>query len=121
MISNVTHVTIYVADQEKAKDFYLNVLGFKLHTDTDFGTMRWLTVSPPDNPHFEIYLAKAQENRLQDQEPVACFSTSDCKRAYAELKKKGVEFLSEPSQEEWGIGVVMKDPFGNMFYLNQSR
>ena len=34
MITQVTHVTRYVRDEDTTLKFYLEVLGFELHTDT---------------------------------------------------------------------------------------
>ncbi|HEY6162010.1 MAG TPA: VOC family protein, partial [Bacteroidia bacterium] len=47
MISKLSHVSIFVLDQDSAKDFYVNKLGFTVRTDAPMGPgMRWLTVSP---------------------------------------------------------------------------
>lgn len=57
MITRLTHATIYVLNQDEAYDFYINKLGFKVHTDATMdGGFRWLTVNAPDAPDFEIIL-----------------------------------------------------------------
>ena len=44
MITKLTHVCVYVLDQDRAYDFYVNKLGFKVHTDAPMGPgARWLT------------------------------------------------------------------------------
>ena len=46
MITKLTHVCVYVLDQDRAYDFYVNKLGFKVHTDAPMGPgARWLTAS----------------------------------------------------------------------------
>ena len=52
MITQMTHSQVYVLDQDEALDFYVGKLGMVLHTDADLGFMRWLTVSPPEQPDF---------------------------------------------------------------------
>jgi len=51
----MTHVNIYVLNQQSAYDFYTKKLGFKVITEVPMGKdIRWLTVAPPDMPGFEI-------------------------------------------------------------------
>src|SRR4051794_34858590 len=57
MITKLNHVSIFVLDQQSAHDFYINKLGFKVHTDAEMGPgMRWLTVTAPESPDLEISL-----------------------------------------------------------------
>ena len=57
MISKMSHVSIYVLDQNSAYDFYVNKLGFTVHTDAPMGPdARWLTVTPKEQPGLEIIL-----------------------------------------------------------------
>lgn len=119
MISKLSHVSIFVPDQEAALDFYTNRLGFKIHTDATFGDSRWLTLYAPDAPDFELCLMKG--NPTQTSAPVGAFITNDCKATYKELSEKGVHFFGEPKEESWGIGVAFADCAGNIFYLNQPK
>ena len=65
MITKLNHVSIFVLDQEKAYDFYVNTLGFKVHTDAPMGPgMRWLTVTPPEQPDLEITLMAIQDGMM---------------------------------------------------------
>ncbi len=57
MITRLSHTSLYVLDQNKAYDFYVNKLGFKVHTDATMDNgYRWLTVTTPEQPEFEIVL-----------------------------------------------------------------
>jgi predicted enzyme related to lactoylglutathione lyase len=47
------------------------------------------------------------------------FNTDDCRGTYEELKAKGVQFLSEPTERPYGIEAVFKDNSGNWFSLTQ--
>lgn len=134
MISKLSHASIYVLDQESAYDFYVNKLGFKVHTDAPMGPdMRWLTVTPPEQPELEITLMPIKAGMMYDQETADAltalvkkgtfgFGVFECKDIYAtyeELKAKGVEFKKEPTKEFYGIEALFKDDSGNWFSLGQ--
>ncbi|MDF6753449.1 VOC family protein, partial [Escherichia coli] len=67
MITRFSHATLFVTDQEKAYDFYVNKLGFKVHTDAKMENgYRWLTVTPPEQPDVEIILMEVlHESMIQ--------------------------------------------------------
>jgi catechol 2,3-dioxygenase-like lactoylglutathione lyase family enzyme len=46
MIKNIAFTTVWVLDQDRAKDFYVNTLGFELRSDERLGPFRRLTVAP---------------------------------------------------------------------------
>jgi len=136
MIQRMSHASIFVLDQEVARDFYVNKLGFEVNTDQTMPNgFRWLTVTPKGQPGFEIILMKVAPGPKLQQEDVAtmtglikkgalgagAFDTADCRKTYEELKAKGVEFLSEPTEQFYGIEAVFKDPFGNWFSMTQPK
>lgn len=49
------------------------------------------------------------------------FQTADCRKTYQELKEKGLEFVSEPKDQFYGVEAVLKDPFGNWFSMTQPK
>ena len=72
------------------------------------------------------------ENNSKDVDTVAAlikkgmfgpgaFQTADCRKTYEELKAKGVEFVSEPKDQFYGVEAVFKDPFGNWFSMTQRK
>ncbi len=136
MIQKLSHATIFVADQEAAKDFYVNKLGFEVNTDATMdGGFRWLTVSVKGQPELEIILMKIAKNPFCDDEAVellqklqkkgvlgaGAFHTADCRKTYEELKAKGVEFKFPPTERFYGIETVFKDNSGNWFSLTQPK
>jgi catechol 2,3-dioxygenase-like lactoylglutathione lyase family enzyme len=143
MIQKMSHATIYVLDQDQAKDFYVNKLGFEAKADyTAPNGFRWLTVVPKGQSELEIALLKVgsatppesngSDTSKKDVESMAAllkkgwlssgaFQTADCRKTSAELKAKGVEFVSEPKDEFWGVTAVIKDPFGNYFSMTQPK
>lgn len=134
MIKKMSHASVFVTNQEEALSFYRDKLGFKVHTDAMVGEdFRWLTVCPQDQPDFEIILMEPKAGMLMDEESAAqlrslidkgilgagAFHTDDCRATYAELKSKGVEFVSEPTERFYGVEAVFKDNSGNWFSLTQ--
>ena len=134
MISKMSHAAIFVLNQQAALEFYRDKLGFEVRTDATMdGGFRWLTVGPKDQPDFEIILMEpspgymfdeATANQVRDlvqqgKLGAGVFDTPNCQATYEELSGKGVEFLSPPSEQPWGIGAVFKDNSGNWFSLSQ--
>lgn len=132
MITRVSHVGIWVLDQDTAYDFYVNTLGFSVHTDARMGDYRWLTVTPPEQPDLEINLgvpgppAMDAESAEMVKQLVAkgqlgggIFATKDCRATYQELRDKGVEFTEEPSERFYGVDAAFRDPFGNQWRITQ--
>lgn len=125
MLKKITHLTLFVHNQDEALAFYTNKLGFKLHTDMvgDTGT-RWLTIHLPDQSDFELILMPALnefETSLVGQQgntmPLACFSTNNCQDTYEKLTAKGVEFTQKPTKQPWGVNALFKDLYGTLFNL----
>jgi catechol 2,3-dioxygenase-like lactoylglutathione lyase family enzyme len=137
MITKFSHVSLFVTDQDKAYDFYVNKLGFSVNTDATMPNgFRWLTVSPPDQPDLEISLMDPQSPAMSyDEESRAAFKillekgirgagvlyTADCRATYEELKAKGVIFQSEPKEQFYGIEAVVTDGCGNWFSMTQTK
>ena len=132
MISRLSHATIYVKDQQRAKQFYTEKLGFEVRTDQTMGDFRWITVGPKTQPDLEIVLMKpgapmcdAETTQkifdLMDRGAMGAgvFETEDCHKTYEELKKRGVEFLSPPKERPYGVEATFKDDSGNWFSLTQ--
>jgi catechol 2,3-dioxygenase-like lactoylglutathione lyase family enzyme len=134
MITKVTHMCIYVLDQDSAYDFYINKLGFKVHTDVPMGPdSRWLTVTPPDQPELEITLFPVKEGSTFDAETsktmielikrgafgAAVFTCPDLMVTYEEMKAKGVVFKKPPTKEFYGFEALFSDDSGNWFSLSQ--
>lgn len=136
MITKVSHVSLFVLDQQKAYDFYVTTLGFKVNTDVTMDNgFRWITVSPPEQPDLEItFLAPLAANMMgYDDETRNAFRillekgalgagvlhTPDCRATYEELKAKGVQFKGEPKEQFYGIEAIISDGVGNWFSMTQ--
>ena len=136
MITKLSHTSFFVSDQDKAYDFYINKLGFKVNTDVKMENgFRWLTVNPPDQPDLEIILFPVNGTNDFDEETNAAlklllnkgvmgagaFYTPDCRATYEELKAKGVVFKSEPKEQFYGIEAIITDACGNWFSMTQPK
>ena len=135
MIQRLSHTTLFVTDQDAAKDFYVNKLSFEVRMDQTMGDFRWLTVGPKGQPDLQIILMKlAPSGRMDAASAQAlkeliqrglvaagAFETADCRKTYEELSAKGVEFASPPEDKFYGIEAVFKDNSGNWFSLTQRK
>jgi catechol 2,3-dioxygenase-like lactoylglutathione lyase family enzyme len=136
MITKMNHVSIYVLDQESAFEFYVNKLGFKVHTDAPMGPgKRWLTVTPPEQPDIEITLMHIDEGMMFTKDTAekmrdlvksgtfgfGVFECDDLNATYEELNAKGVEFTKTPTQEFYGYEALFKDDSGNWFSLGEKK
>ena len=134
MTNGISVVGIYVHDQDIALDFYVNKLGFKVHTDARNGNYRWLTVTHPDQPLFELGLFLPQEPVLDADTakamralvakgamPPLVLTVDDCRATYDRLKAKGVEFIQEPVARFGSVDANFRDPSGNGWKMVEAR
>ena len=134
MISNISLVTIYCLDQDKARDFYVGMLGFEARTDITMGEgFRWLTVGHPSQPELEVTLMKpgppldeeaadfVRRQLEKGQMGGLGLKVDDCRKTFTELSAKGVTFLQEPAERPYGVEAVMRDNTGNWLVLVEPR
>jgi catechol 2,3-dioxygenase-like lactoylglutathione lyase family enzyme len=120
---------VFVDDQDKARAFYTEVLGFEVKDDASYSdTARWLTVVSPEDPEgTELLLAPVndaaaalQAARRESGTPAVSFATGDCQQSYRELAGRGAVFVSEPQQRGYGgTDAVFEDGCGNLLNLHQ--
>jgi lactoylglutathione lyase len=124
MINQIATVCIFVSDQERAKDFYTNVLGFELRSDDPLypgATARWIAVAP-QGAVTEAILYLPDENwqhyqQVVGQSQALTFDVSDIDTVYQDLKSKGVKFVQEPDKQPWGTFAMIEDSEGNRLLL----
>ena len=138
MIQRQSHSTVYVIDQEEALEFYRDTLGFEVHTDVPMnenGDLRWVTLNPKGQPDLELILAPIAPGPMFDAGTaeemkalvrggalgIGVFETDDIHGDYERLSKQGVEFVSPPTEQFYGIEAVVKDNSGNWFSLTQRK
>jgi len=128
MLLKAAQLTILVKDQDKAKQFYTDILGFVEISDMEFGPSRYLAVAPRDCnvTLFELVKAETPEQialvgKQSANQVLVMFETDDIEGDYFEMKQRGVVFHGEPTIVPGGIGVGFEDLYGNQFDLSQAE
>jgi uncharacterized glyoxalase superfamily protein PhnB len=122
MLTQVRSVGIYVSDQQRALDFYTQVLGCWVVADEPMGegpdALRWIEVKlPNDDVKLILFTPEGQEDRVGTFSNLI-FHCDDMQRTYEELSARGVEFQTPPEQAPWGRWwAVFRDPDGNQYGL----
>ncbi|MBS4538968.1 VOC family protein [Clostridium sp. D2Q-11] len=128
MIQSIVHIALVVKDYDEAIEFYTKVLNFTLIEDTyqPEQDKRWVVVSPPESKGTTILLARAskpeQEQFIGNQTGGRVFlflNTDDFWRDYNDMISKGIEFVREPKEQDYGLVAVFKDLYGNLWDLLQ--
>ncbi|MDR6889996.1 MULTISPECIES: VOC family protein [Variovorax] len=134
MKQGIDVVGLYVRDQDEALAFYVDKLGFRVHTDVGNGGYRWLTVQHPEQPSFQLGLflpgppvhdeATAQALRAMVAKgamPPLVLTVDDCRAAHARMQALGVEFTQEPVERYGTVDAGFRDPSGNGWKMIQGR
>jgi catechol 2,3-dioxygenase-like lactoylglutathione lyase family enzyme len=134
MITGLSHTTIYTTDQDRSLQFYTQVLGLEVRSDSVLDGFRWLTVGGPGQRDLSILLAYPAPPMFSEEDAATIraliakgvlgggvFNTDDCRASYEALKQKGVTFLQEPADRPYGVEAVFRDDSGNWFSLTQSK
>jgi predicted enzyme related to lactoylglutathione lyase len=127
MLTKITHITLFVHNQDDALTFYKK-LGFVLNTDHLFDTTRWLTLNLPGQKELELVLMlaeTAQEKELVGKQgglkPLLSLESNDCQKDYMTLKEAGIHILEQPAEQPWGISMEIEDLYGNRIHICQSK
>ena len=129
----LTHVQVWVHDQDEALAFYTDKLGMELREDVtvpEMGNFRWLSVGIPGQdvsitlmaiPGPPVFDDETREsiNKLlaKGASGGLFFATDDAQKSYDELKDRGVEFTQEPTEQPYGIDAGFRDPSGNQMRM----
>ena len=120
--------SVFVDDQEKAVQFYTNVLGFQKKNDIPLGAASWLTVVSTEQPDgTELLLEPSghpavkpyKEALVEDGIPAASFAVDDVQNEFDRLQPKGVRFTQEPLQMGGVTTAVFDDTCGNLIQIVQ--
>ncbi|MGY6706263.1 VOC family protein [Roseinatronobacter sp.] len=122
--------SVFVDDQEKAKRFYCDVLGFNVKSDIPVGKDRWLTVvadeqpdgpelllEPSDHPAVKPY----REALVVDGIPAHSFQVKDLDAERKRLGERDVMFVQEPMDAGPVRMAVFDDTCGNLIQLIEMR
>jgi catechol 2,3-dioxygenase-like lactoylglutathione lyase family enzyme len=134
MSQGVKEVGLYVRDQDEALAFYVEKLGFRVHTDVRNGDYRWLTVQHPDQPSLQLGLFKPGPPTLDEATaqtlraivakgamPPLVLGVDDCQASYERMRAVGVEFTQEPTSRYGNVDAGFRDPSGNGWKMIEAR
>lgn len=109
MINKIFKITIYVNNQEEAKKFWVDKMGFEVKREENMmGEHKWLEVSPKDDDSttFVLYdknLMKSQNPSINVGHPSVMLYTKDIEKSYSDMKSIGIV-----------VGEIMNYPYGRI-------
>jgi catechol 2,3-dioxygenase-like lactoylglutathione lyase family enzyme len=118
--------SVLVDDQQKALEFYTDVLGFVKRQDVPVGEARWLTVVSPEDPDGPELLLEPDSHPaagpfkaalVDDGMPYTSFAVDDVEREFRRLSDRGVRFTQEPLQMGPVTTAVLDDTCGNLIQI----
>jgi len=125
---SIVHIALVVRDYDEAIEFYTKKLNFELIEDTHQHEQdkRWVVVAPPGSVGTTLLLARASKS---EQEPFVgnqsggrvflFLNTDDFWRDYNAMIEKGISFIREPKEADYGMVAVFEDLYGNLWDLLQ--
>jgi catechol 2,3-dioxygenase-like lactoylglutathione lyase family enzyme len=123
-------------DPDASLAFYRDILGFEVRNDVGGGTMRWLTVGPPDQPDTSIVLhPPGADPGVTDDErrtiaemmakgtyAIITLATADLDATFELLQAGDVEIVQEPTEQPYGVrDCAVRDPAGTLIRINELR
>ncbi|MDT5093890.1 MAG: hypothetical protein QOH60_3253 [Mycobacterium sp.] len=123
-------------DPEASLAFYRDVLGFEVRLDVGGGTMRWITIGPPNQPDTSVVLfpPAATPGITDDERRVIAemmakgtfgtllLATKDLDGTFAQVQARDVEVVQEPTEQPYGVrDCALRDPAGNMVRIQELR
>ena len=134
MSQGVGVVGLYVRDQDEALQFYVEKLGFRVHTDARNGDYRWLTVQHPEQPSFQLGLFTPQSPMVDEATaqtlreivakgamPPLVLVVADCRAPYPRMSERGVGVTQEPVNRYGAVDASFRDPSGNGWKMIEAQ
>ena len=137
MLKAISHVNVWVHDQDEAKTFYIEKLGFEEREDVtleEFGNYRWLTVGPSSQPEVNVMLSIPAPPAIDEENAKTLLGliasggsgpgiirTDDCRKECERLKSEGVEITAEPEERFYGMDAGFRDPSGNEWRIVEPK
>ena len=126
MKRSIVHIALVVRDYDEAIAFYTEQLNFELLEDTyqPEQNKRWVVVSPPGSSGVTLLLARASNDTqaafIGNQAGGRVFlflNTDDFWRDYRDFVDKGIRFVRDPKEADYGMVAVFEDLYGNRWDL----
>lgn len=117
-IASFEIISVPVADQEKSKVFYRDVLGFTLVREEPMGPgSKWIQLAPPGCAT-TIALVTWFDNMKPGGLQGVMINSTDIEADHRLLSSRGLQ-LTAIEQQPWGRYAMFKDPDGNGLILRQ--
>ncbi|MCR6105135.1 VOC family protein [Salipaludibacillus agaradhaerens] len=121
MIKAVLQCTLFVHDQQEAKVFYTEKLGFVVRADEEFSPgWRYVTVSPTEDNKTVLEFVQAETpeeksliGKQANSQVMLMFETDNIEEDFANMKARGIIFHGVPQSVPGGKGVGFEDLYGN--------
>jgi predicted enzyme related to lactoylglutathione lyase len=122
MISHINCVILYVRDQVRSLDFYVDALGWEKRTDARMPDgSRWIDVAPPRARTRVALLTPPDGYVFPPTAAAPCtLTTEDADATFHDLKGRGVE-VTEPIVEEWATYLTVTDPDRYVYVVGENR
>ena len=122
MIGPIKTVGIYVEDQAKAVDFYVDLLGFEVRRRMRMGAdAEWVEVAPPDAETCLVIYPRALMPDWTERKSSVVFYCSDVRNLVDRLSELGVKIAMEPGDLPWGTFAAIEDLDGNWLGLTDQE
>jgi catechol 2,3-dioxygenase-like lactoylglutathione lyase family enzyme len=128
-LGSISLVTVPVSDQDRAKAFYVDALGFTVKMDyvmdagqagTAGAGARWVMLTPPGGGA-DIALVTWFGDTSPPGSAKLSITCNDVDATYAALIKRGVKPNNEVEDAPWGRWFGIDDPDGNNWLIVQER
>lgn len=126
MINKIGKITIYVNNQDQAREFWINKMKFVVKFEQAMGPdMKWLEVGPSESEFttFVLYdknMMKTQNPDANVEHPNIILSTDHIDSTYNEMKNNEVE-VGEIRKMPYGSMFIFKDQDGNEYLVREDR
>ena len=123
------YTTLFVADQDRALEFYTKMFGFEKRADYSGPEGRFLTIGfKGQGPEVLLWPGTAgRANAASGSSPISApgpliIESDDLRKDFSVLRSHGVTFAdAEPEDYPFGVRVTALDPDGNRVSLRQTR
>jgi len=109
-MAKISHLVLPVSDVHKARDWYVDRLGFKLERESEEA------VGIKDESGLTIFLFKTATG-IAGQKITLTIQVDNVERKHRDLESLGVKFVSPPKLQFWGYGAEVLDPDGYVNHL----
>jgi lactoylglutathione lyase len=118
LITKIATAAVYVDDQQKAKSFWTEKVGFEIVAEFPMGPgSSWLEVAPKGAESALVIYPKSMMTNWQELKPSIVFVSDDIEATYSKMLENGVSFEGALQKMQWGTFATFKDEDGNSFLI----